>query len=138
MVNGQVKVYFTGKETKEQMDLNKDWMLKLAATAHVATPFFQVLVHNMPLFLEPENPEHLKRLQSANEMYIMGIKIQRAAWLKKNKIPGKTAGSLIVWFNQLEHADKVITKSMMWGYELKATKIFRSGFRAMQCYKCQK
>ncbi|KAI0993153.1 hypothetical protein K3495_g15031 [Podosphaera aphanis] len=138
MVNGQVKVYFTGKETKEQMEINKDWTRKLAATAQVASPTFQVLVHDMPLSFEPENPEHLKRIQEANQLYIMGIHIERAAWLKKTKIPGKTAGSLIVWFNQAEHADKAISKGIMWGYELKATEIFRSGFRAMQCYNCQK
>ncbi|KAI1007038.1 hypothetical protein K3495_g1184 [Podosphaera aphanis] len=137
MVNGQVKVYFTGKETKEQIEINKDWTRKLAATAHIATPTFQVLVHDMPLSFEPENPEHLMRIQDANQLYTMGIRIERAAWLKKIKIPGKTAGSLIVWFNQAENADQVISKGIMWGYELKATEIFRSGFRAMQCYNCQ-
>lgn len=138
MVNGQVKVYFTGQETKEQMEINKDWTLKLAATAQVATPTYQVLVHDMPLSFEPGNPEHLKSIQSANELYIMGMKIDRAAWLKKNKNPSKTTGSLIVWFNQAEQADKAISKGIMWGYELKATEIFKSGFRAMQCYNCQR
>ncbi|KAI1000839.1 hypothetical protein K3495_g7363 [Podosphaera aphanis] len=89
MIKGQVKVYFTGKEPKKQMEINKDWTRKLAATAHVATPTFQALVHDMPLSFEPENPKHLKRIQDANQLYIMGIRIERAAWLKKNKIPGK-------------------------------------------------
>ncbi|KAI0996791.1 hypothetical protein K3495_g11392 [Podosphaera aphanis] len=92
----------------------------------------------MSLSFESETPEHLKRIQDANQLYIMWIRTERAVWHKNTKIPGKTAGSLIVWFNQAEHADQAISKGILWGYELKATEIFRSGFRAMQCCNCQK
>ncbi|KHJ31539.1 putative zinc finger cchc-type protein [Erysiphe necator] len=45
---------------------------------------------------------------------------------------------MIVWFDKVEYEDKAIEKSVMWKCELKATEIFESGFRMMQCYNCQK
>ncbi|KAI0996003.1 hypothetical protein K3495_g12178 [Podosphaera aphanis] len=125
------------KGTKELMETQKDWTLKLAESAQVETPTYQVLVHDMPTTFEPENPDHLKKIQKANESYIMGLRLRRAAWLKKNKQPGKNAGSLIIWFDQAEHADKAISKEILWGYEIQSTEIFRSGFRSMQCFNCQ-
>ncbi|KAI0993775.1 hypothetical protein K3495_g14409 [Podosphaera aphanis] len=138
MVNGQVRVFFTGEETKKIMETQKDWTQKIAPTAHLATPIYQVLIHNMPLTFNPEDKNQVKELQQTNLHYIQGITIQKAAWLKRTKVPGKTSGSLIVWFDRAEQADLAITKGMMWRYELKATEIFRSGFRLMQCFNCQK
>lgn len=138
MVNGQVKVYYAEAVTKQIMERQKDWTQKLATTAHAASENFQVLVHGMPFSFDPENLNHLKDLQDANDAHIPGIKIQRAVWLKKVKDTEKRAGSLIVWFEKPEHADKAITKGIMWKYELKATEIFRSGFRTTQCFSCQR
>ena len=78
MTNGQVKVYFAGEGTKELMERHKDWTIKLAPSAHVAVPIQQVLVHDMPLSFMPENQEHLKQLQKANDVYIQGMVTQRA------------------------------------------------------------
>ena len=97
MTNGQVKVYFAGEGTKELMEHHKEWTTNLAASAQVAGTVYQVLMHDMPLSFEPENPEHLKQLQKANHVYIQGMTIQRAAWLKKNQQFGKRSGSLILW-----------------------------------------
>ena len=85
-----------------------------------------------------QNPEQIKELEITNRIYIQGIGIQKAAWLKKYNRQGKSAGSLIIWFDAAESADKVIEKGLMWGYEVKAAEIFRSGFRMMQCFNCQK
>lgn len=138
MSNGQVRVYFAGQDSKELMEREKEWTSKLAATARVASPTYQVLIHDMPLTFQPENSEHLKMLQQANVLYLQGIRIHRAAWLKRTPQPNKTAGSLIVWFEDAEIADKAIAKGIMWQFEVKATEIFRSGFRALQCFNCQK
>lgn len=92
----------------------------------------------MPLSFNPEDAEEIRKLQQANARYIQGIRIQKAVWLKKKPLPGKTAGSLILWLEQAESADKAISKGVMWKYELEATEIFRSGFRAIQCFNCQK
>lgn len=138
MTNGQVKVYFAGQGTKEIMEKQKEWTTKLATTAQIASPSYQVLVHDMPLSFDLENPEQIKELQKENMLYIQGIGIQKAAWLKKNKQPGKNAGSMIVWFSEAEYADKAIEKGLVWKYEVKATEIFRSGFRAIQCFNCQR
>lgn len=138
MSNGQVKVYFTGDETQKIMESQKEWTHKIAPTAHMATPNYQVLIHDMPFTFAPENPEHIKELEQNNILYIQGITIRKAAWLKRTKSPGKKTGSLIVWFDRAEQADIAISKGIMWKYELKATEIFRSGFRVMQCFNCQK
>ncbi|KAI1008150.1 hypothetical protein K3495_g91 [Podosphaera aphanis] len=98
----------------------------------------KVLIHNMPLTSNPEDKNQIKELQQTNLHYMQGITIQKVAWLKRTKVPGKTSGSLIVWFDQAEQAELAITKGMMWRYELKVAEIFRSGFRLMQCYNCQK
>ncbi|KAI1005374.1 hypothetical protein K3495_g2840 [Podosphaera aphanis] len=135
MTNGQVKVFFTGEETRQMMEKHKDWAQKLSPTAQIAIPNYQVLVHDMPLTFDPEQ---LKELRNANLLYIQGITIRKAAWLKKTKQPGKKASSLIVWFDRAEQADIAISKGIMWKFELKATEIFRSGFRLMQCFNCQK
>ncbi|KHJ34160.1 putative zinc finger cchc-type protein [Erysiphe necator] len=45
---------------------------------------------------------------------------------------------MIVWFDEAEYADKAIEKGIMWKCDLKATEIFKSGFRMMQCYNFQK
>lgn len=138
MLNGQIKVFYTGEEAKQIMESQKDWTQKLASTAHIAASSYQVLIHGMPLSFEPENPDHIKELQLANDKYISGLKIQRATWLKRTKQQGKTAGSLIVWFENADHADKAIAKGIMWRFELRTTEIFRSGFRALQCFNCQR
>ncbi|KAI0992834.1 hypothetical protein K3495_g15350 [Podosphaera aphanis] len=52
--------------------------------------------------------------------------------------PGKSSGSVILWIEQAEHADKVIDEGLMWKYENKAAEIFRSGFRTLQCFNCQR
>lgn len=92
----------------------------------------------MPHSFQPENVEHLKELRKENELYIQGINIQRATWLKKHKQIGKTSGSIILWIAQAEQADKAIAKGLIWKYERKATEIFKSGFRIVQCFNCQK
>ncbi|KAI1000465.1 hypothetical protein K3495_g7732 [Podosphaera aphanis] len=102
MANGQVKVYFTGIETKERMETHKNWTRKPAATTQIAAPTYKV------------KPEHLKRILTANGMYIMGIRIEKAAWLKKKKHPEKKAESLIVWFDQAENANKAISKRVIY------------------------
>ncbi|KAI0997974.1 hypothetical protein K3495_g10216 [Podosphaera aphanis] len=137
MLNGQVKVFFSGHETKKIMERQRDWTSKLSAIAQIANPSYQVLVHDMPFSFEPEKQEQIDKPQKANSLYIQGIGIQKAAWLKKNKLPGKKSGKIIVWFDEAQCADKAIEKGIMWGYELKATEIFWSGFRMMQCYNCQ-
>lgn len=138
MQNGQVKLYFAGQESKEIMERQREWTSKLSATAQIASPTYQVLVHDIPFSFESENPEHVKDLQKANQLYLQGAKIQRAAWLKKNKRLGKTSGSMIVWFELAESADRAIQKGIIRKYELKATEIFKSGFRILQCFGCQK
>lgn len=138
MVNGQVKVYYAEAVTKQIMERQKDWTQNLATTAQVASENYQVLIHGMPFSFEPESPNHLIGLQNANDAHTPGIKIQRAAWLKKVKDSEKRAGSMIVWFEKLEHADKAINKGIMWKYELKTTEIFRSGTRTTQCFGCQR
>lgn len=104
----------------------------------MARPSYQVLIHDMPLTFDPENPEQIMELQKTNTLYIQGITIQKAAWLKRSKTPNKTSGSLIVWFDGAEQADIAISKGVMWKCDLKATEIFRSGFRLTQCFNCQK
>lgn len=116
------------KEQKKLMELHKEWTLKLATSARVTTPSYQVLIHEMPKSFQPDDPDPLRELQKANELYIQGIKIQRSTWLKNNKQPGKNAGSIILWISQAEHADKAISKGIMWKCQLKTTEIFRLGF----------
>ena len=82
MSYGQVIVYFAGQESKEKIERQKEWTTKLAATAQVACPMYQVLVHDMPLSFEPQNIENLKLLQQENAVYFQGINLQRATWLK--------------------------------------------------------
>ena len=136
--NGQVKVYFTGEDTQQTMMSQRDWTQKLSSTAHVAMPSFQVLVHNMPFSFNPDKPEQVLELQQANMQYLQGIKILKAVWLKRNRAPGKASGSLILWFEKAEQADIAISKGVMWKYELKTAEIFRSGFRLIQCFNCQR
>ncbi|KHJ32722.1 putative zinc finger cchc-type protein [Erysiphe necator] len=138
MTNGQVKVFFAGEETRQMMEKHKDWTQKLSSTAQIATPNYQVLVHDMSLSFDPENPEQIKELQNTNLLYIQGITIRKAAWLKKIRQPGQKTSSLIVWFDRAEQADIAIKKGIVWKFELKATEIFRSGFRLTQCFNCQK
>ena len=138
MTDGQVKVYFAGEGTKEFMEHHEDWTSKLPASAKVAGPIYQVLMHDMPLSFEPQNAEHLKLLRKANHIYIQGMIIQRAAWIKKSQQPGKKSGSLILRIDQAIHTETAIKKGFMWQYELKSTELFRSGFRTMQCFNCQK
>lgn len=52
--------------------------------------------------------------------------------------PGKTSSSSILWFQQAENADRVIQKGLMWHFEVRATEMFRSRFRALQCFNCQR
>ena len=113
------------------MEHHKEWTTNLAASAQVAGLVYQVLVHDMLLSFEPENSEHLKQLQEANHVYIQGMTIQIAAWLKKNQQFGKRSGSLILWIAQADHSDMAISKGPIWQYELKSTEIFRTGFRMM-------
>ena len=138
MSNRQVKAFFTGQEPKEMVEKQKEWTTKLAPTAQVASPMYQVLVHDMPLSFEPESHDQIKLLQQANALYLQGIRIQKAAWLKRSSILGKSSGSLILWFDEAESADRAITKGVMWRYEVKPAELFRSGVRAMQCFNCQK
>lgn len=107
------------------MERRKEWTTKLAATAHIAHPTFQTLVHDMPRLFDPGNSDHLRELERANAVYIQGMRIQRVTWLKKHSRLEKAAGSLIVWFEQVETAGKAIAKGMIWKYELKAREIFR-------------
>ena len=79
MTNGQVKVYFAAEGTMELIERHKDWTTKFTPSAQVAGPIHQVLVHDMPLSCETESSEHLKQLQKANDVYIQGMVIQRAA-----------------------------------------------------------
>ena len=64
------------------MDDQKDWTWKLAASALVAGPIYQVLTHDMPISFEPENSEHLRLLQKANDTYIQGMIIQKPLGLR--------------------------------------------------------
>ncbi|KAI1001110.1 hypothetical protein K3495_g7092 [Podosphaera aphanis] len=137
MRNGQVKVYFSGDETEQRLTKQQDWVVKLSLTAHIASPTFQVLVHDMPLSFDPEKREQIKELESTNRQYLRGLEIKKASGLKKIGKPNKNSGSLIVWCDKAEQADVAIRKGIMWRYQLKATEIFRSGFRLMQCLNCQ-
>ncbi|KAI1003133.1 hypothetical protein K3495_g5079 [Podosphaera aphanis] len=40
--------------------------------------------------------------------------------------------------NSLYLQDRAINKGIMWRFELRATELLRSGFRAMQCFNCQR
>ena len=64
----------------------------------------------MPLSFNPEDPEQFKDLQKANTLYIQGTGIKKAAWLKKNNLPGKNPGSMIVWYDEAKYTDKAIEK----------------------------
>ncbi|KAI0999501.1 hypothetical protein K3495_g8696 [Podosphaera aphanis] len=79
--NGQVKVYFVGPEIKQKMDKQREWTSKLSATAQIDNPKYQVLVHDIPVSFNPENPQQIRELERANGRYIPGIGIQKAAWL---------------------------------------------------------
>lgn len=117
------------------MEKQRDWAQKLVPTAHIASRSYQDLIHDMPLTFDPEN---IRELQQTNILYIQGITIQKAAWLKNLKIPGKLSGSLILWLKSAEQARYVIMKGMILKSQQKAAEIFRSGFRIMQCFNCQR
>ncbi|KAI1002562.1 hypothetical protein K3495_g5634 [Podosphaera aphanis] len=68
MLNGQVKVYFAGEQTKQPMEQETSWTSKLAPSARVASPRYQVLLHDIPLSFQPENAVHLKELQKENQL----------------------------------------------------------------------
>lgn len=138
MINVQVKAYFTGEETRKIKETQKGWAPKLATIAHMSRPYCQVLIHDMPLTHDPENPEQIMELQKTNTLFIKGITIQNTAWLKRSRTPNKTSGLLIVLFDGAEQVSIAISKGVMWKSNIKATKIFRSGFRLVQCFNCQK
>lgn len=69
MGNGQVKLYFTGEKTQQEMIMEREWAQKFSSTAHVAMPSYQVLVHDIPFSFDPENLEHLKELMQTNREY---------------------------------------------------------------------
>lgn len=70
MVDGQIKVYYAKQSTKQIMEGQKNWTKKLSTTAHIVSVNYQVLVHDMPYTFQPENPEHIKELQKANEIHL--------------------------------------------------------------------
>ncbi|KAI1003707.1 hypothetical protein K3495_g4497 [Podosphaera aphanis] len=108
------------------MEQQTSWTSKLAPSAQVASPRYQVLIHNTPLSFQQENAVRLKELQKENQLYIPGMQILKAFWLKNNKQPGNVVGSLILDIGQAEHADQAISKGILWKYEIEATEIFRS------------
>ncbi|KAI1004622.1 hypothetical protein K3495_g3592 [Podosphaera aphanis] len=66
MGNGHIKVYFSGQDTQRSMTEKREWAHKLSSTAHVAIPSYQVLIHDVPLTFNPDNPEQIKELQQTN------------------------------------------------------------------------
>lgn len=110
------------------MEKHTDWTTKLAPTAQVSNPTYQIFVHDISLSFDPGIAEYIKELQRANEIYLQGIRIQKAVWVKKKLDPKKIAGSLILWLEQAEVAEKAITKEIMWKCDLNTMEIFRSGF----------
>ena len=92
MTNGQVRVYFADHDVKEMMETQRGWTTKLAPTAQIASKSYQILAHDMPLSFDPSNEGHIKELELANSLYLQGIKIQRATWLKKRHYQEKPPG----------------------------------------------
>ncbi|KAI0994728.1 hypothetical protein K3495_g13453 [Podosphaera aphanis] len=78
MGNGQIKVYFSGQDTQRSMIEKREWAHKLSSTSHVAIPSYQVLIHDVPLTFNPENPEQIKELQQTNNKYLQDTTIHKA------------------------------------------------------------
>lgn len=101
------------------MERQNNWIHKLAGTALVMQNSYNILIHDMPLSLEPDNHDKFKDLQKANEAYNSGTQITRAVWLKNSLSTAKKSGSLIMGLDNAEQTDKAITKGIMWKYDLK-------------------
>lgn len=63
LLNGKVRIYFIGLETTQIMDKRREWASKLLATAPVASLIYQILVHEIPLSINPDNPEKTRELE---------------------------------------------------------------------------
>lgn len=49
------------------MDKQREWTSKLSATAQIASPTIQVLVHEIPFSFNPEDLEQIKELEKKME-----------------------------------------------------------------------
>lgn len=138
MTNRQMKIFFMGDETRRIMEKQREQTQKLAQTAHILNRSYQDLIHHMPLTFDSENLEYIRELQLTKILHKEGFSIQKASWLKKSKFLGKISSSLIIWFENTDQVDNVITKCLIWKCQRKSAKIFRSRFQVMQCFNCQK
>jgi len=134
---GNIKVYTTGQGAKKDLERLKGWTEKIAQSARVTTPTFQILVHGIPLTIDPTQEEQLLEFQRETQALTPGSQIKRAAWLKKKHRPEQTHGSLIVWLETGEQANRILDKGFLWKAEVKTAEIFKSSFRTMQCFQCQ-
>ena len=97
--NGTVHLYTNSATDKTMLESHKDWTTKLASSAKVSGPNFQVLVHNMPRSFLAGTDAGNKALQAA-QVGLPRLQITRTAWLNKNWMERKTNkqhSAVLVW-----------------------------------------
>ncbi|KGM92073.1 uncharacterized protein PADG_11869 [Paracoccidioides brasiliensis Pb18] len=115
----------------------KKWMKAFEDTAALQIIIFEILIHGVSTAIDVTNIKEMKDKIQWNNSTLETANVKYIKWLKK-KLEEKKASTLIVKFDNSEHADSAIIKKIALEAQMFICEYYNRICKLRQCFKCQK
>ncbi len=136
--SGDLTLYMPDQESTEYLVAHRDtWQGTVGDKAEVKAPSFGVLIHGVSTQTEAHNRVEIEEKIQWNNPQLDKAQVTYSGWLKRT-MGEKRASTMVVEFDQEEHADHAILNGIIFGAQIFACEYYDRGCKARQCFKCQK
>jgi hypothetical protein len=135
--SGDLTLYTDCKEHTDLLIKHKSvWEDSVGPKAKVVVPTYGILVHGISTELNVADTTDIEnRIRKDNPSH-QDARITYTGWLKKD-ITGKRASTMVIEFDNPQHADTAILKGLVSGSQMFMCEYYDRSCKLKQCFRCQ-
>src|SRR6266487_4707749 len=138
LLSGNLVIQTIYKEAKKTVNNNQKWLVDLGKSGAILQDRFAIFVHLVQVdYIDIDKTKAKQYIQAENKSLYLDLRVVQITWPKSVIANQKRYSSLILEVDSLEQANKLIQNRLYKKGEIKHYKLFESGCKLTQCYKCQ-
>ena len=136
--SGDLRLTLNDTAAQGKLEAVKSWGGVIGESATVTAKLFPVVVHGVRIQnVDTNNPEAPKNIEDQCKPLYSNVKFARIAWLRKDRMEGKTHSSLIIHLRSAAMANLVIEKGVLIDSEFHEALYYDTTQQITQCFNCQ-
>jgi hypothetical protein len=134
--SGDLTLYTDCREHTERLIKHRiEWEKAIGAAARVVVPTYGILIHGISTEIDTSNTKDIADRIIGNNPSLQKARITYSGWLKRD-LRGKRASTMVVEFDNPQHADKAILDGLVLGAQLFTCEFYDRSCKLKQCFRC--